>query len=88
MADPNTYEAVLAKDGGEQIKAMTPEDDKKLRVHINEFIQKMRDNLVAVRADGSGVATLRFSKGMPSICPLKTTMPTTMTTCRKCCAKW
>ena len=56
MADPNTYEAVLAKDGGEQIKAMTPEDDKKLRVHINEFIQKMRDNLVAVRADGSGVA--------------------------------
>lgn len=28
MADPKMYEAVLAKDGGEQIKALTPEDDK------------------------------------------------------------
>lgn len=56
MADPKMYEAVLAKDGGEQIKALTPEDDKKLRGHVNEFMQKMRENLVAVRADGSGVA--------------------------------
>ena len=50
MADPNTYEAVLAKDGGEQIKAMTPEDDKKLRVHINEFIQKMRAKRFSIPA--------------------------------------
>ena len=31
-------------------------EDKALRSQVKDFIQKMKDNLMAVRKDGSGVA--------------------------------
>ena len=31
-------------------------EDKALRSQVNDFIQKMKENLMAVRKDGSGVA--------------------------------
>lgn len=45
-------------------------EDKALRSQVNDFIQKMKDNLMAVRKDGSGVAHYDTEK-MLCICQSK-----------------
>lgn len=61
-------------------------EDKALRSQVNDFIQKMKDNLMAVRKDGSGVAHYDTEK-MLCICQSKKTLSNIAIMCRRCCAK-
>ncbi len=56
MADAAAYEQLLDRHGGEQYRAMSGRQERNLHARVNDFLRKMRDNLVAVRQDGSGVA--------------------------------
>ena len=49
MKDKDKYDEVVKANVGVV-------EDKALRSQVNDFIQKMKDNLMAVRKDGSGVA--------------------------------
>lgn len=49
LKDKEKYEEVVKANVGAN-------EDKALRSQVNDFIQKMKDNLMAVRKDGSGVA--------------------------------
>ena len=53
--DKELYEAVLARDGSAVERGYTEADERRLHVRFNDFVQKMRENLVPVRSDGSGV---------------------------------
>lgn len=55
-ADAATYEKLLNQHGGEQYRALSEQQEKNLHVRVNEFILKMRDNLIAIQRDGSGLA--------------------------------
>ena len=56
MVDVQAYEGLLKRDGGTRERGYGENDDRKLHIRINDFLLKMRDNLVPVRMDGSGVA--------------------------------
>lgn len=56
MADAQAYTDLLKKDGGAEERGHGESDDRKLHIRVNDFLLKMRDNLVPVRMDGSGVA--------------------------------
>ena len=49
LKDKEKYEEVVKENVGTN-------EDKALRSQVNDFIQKMKENLMAVRKDGSGVA--------------------------------
>ena len=49
LKDKEKYEEVVKENVGAN-------EDKALRSQVNDFIQKMKENLMAVRKDGSGVA--------------------------------
>lgn len=53
--DKEGYEEAVAQDGTAQKRGYTEADNRRLRSRFNDFLQKMRDNLVPVRSDGSGV---------------------------------
>ena len=53
--DKEGYEEAVAQDGTAQERGYTEADNRRLRSRFNDFLQKMRDNLVPVRSDGSGV---------------------------------
>lgn len=40
----------------EQFGANRPTDEKLLRMDVNKFIQSMKDNLVPIRKDATGIA--------------------------------
>lgn len=56
MSDTDKYEKQLNQYGGEQYRAKSDADEKLLHGRVNTFLQKMRENLVPIRQDGSGVA--------------------------------
>lgn len=56
MADAQAYTDLLKRDGGAEERGHGESDDRKLHIRVNDFLLKMRDNLVPVRMDGSGVA--------------------------------
>lgn len=56
MADAETYEKLVNEQGGEQYRALSSQQEKNLHIRVNNFIQKMRDNLVTVQRDGTGLA--------------------------------
>lgn len=56
MTDAQAYTGLLKKDGGAAERGHGESDDRKLHIRVNDFLLKMRDNLVPVRMDGSGVA--------------------------------
>lgn len=49
------YREVLAQDGSAVERGYTEADERRLHVRFNSFLLKMRDNLVPVRSDGSGM---------------------------------
>lgn len=56
MTDAQAYTGLLKKDGNAAERGHGESDDRSLHIRVNDFLLKMRDNLVPVRMDGSGVA--------------------------------
>lgn len=55
FVDKEGYEAAVRQDGDAEERGYTEADNRQLRIRFNDFLLKMRDNLVPVRSDGSGV---------------------------------
>ena len=53
--DKEGYETAVRQDGGAEERGYTEADNRQLRIRFNDFLLKMRDNLVPVRSDGSGM---------------------------------
>ncbi len=53
--DRERYEAALQRYGSAVERGYTETDDRQLHVRFNDFLLKMREGLVPVRSDGSGV---------------------------------
>ncbi|MCS2613162.1 zincin-like metallopeptidase domain-containing protein [Bacteroides fragilis] len=49
------YETAVQQHGSAVERGYTEADNRKLHIRFNEFLLKMRDNLVPVRSDGSGM---------------------------------
>lgn len=56
MSNEAAYHAALKKDGTAEDRGYGRKEDMQLHGSVNGFLQKMKDNLVAVRQDGTGVA--------------------------------
>ena len=56
MSNETDYNIALKKNGNVENRGYGSKEDKQLHGHVNGFLQKMKDNLVTVRQDGSGVA--------------------------------
>lgn len=54
-ADRERYEAALQRHGSAVERGYTESDDRRLHSRFNDFLLKMRESLVPVRSDGSGV---------------------------------
>ncbi|MEO5247335.1 DUF1738 domain-containing protein, partial [Bacteroides ovatus] len=55
MANETAYTTALKKDGTVEDRGYGDKEDKQLHGCVNGFLQKMKDNLVNVRQDGTGV---------------------------------
>lgn len=55
FVDKESYEYSLRQDGNADERGHTEADERRLHIRFNDFLLKMRDNLVPVRYDGSGV---------------------------------
>lgn len=53
--DERGYDIALKTDGGITENGYSESDERKLHIRFNDFLLKMRDNLVPVRSDGSGI---------------------------------
>lgn len=53
--DKEAYDSVLLKDGSAVERGYSEADERRLHGRFNSFLLKMRDNLVPVRSDGSGM---------------------------------
>lgn len=53
--DRPSYEAALRQYGGVAERGYTEVDNRKLHIRFNDFLLKMKDSLVPVRYDGSGM---------------------------------
>ena len=56
MANEAAYTTALKKDGTMEYRGYGDKEDKQLHGRVSGFLQKMKDNLVNVRQDGTGVA--------------------------------
>lgn len=56
FADEKAYKKLLAEYGNAEERGIGEGDERALHIRFNDFLLKMRDNLVPVRTDGSGVA--------------------------------
>ena len=45
----------MKQDGNAQERGYTEADNRRLHSRFNDFLLKMKDNLVPIRSDGSGV---------------------------------
>ena len=52
--DRDGYESAILKDGSILDRQVTANDERHLRIRFNDFLLKMRENLVPVRSNGSG----------------------------------
>lgn len=53
--DKKSYEEAVKQDGNAQERGYTEADNRRLHSRFNDFLLKMKDNLVPIRSDGSGV---------------------------------
>lgn len=51
------YEKLLEKNGPVQERAVDANTEKQMRIDVNQLILSVRDNLVPIRKDGSGIAS-------------------------------
>ena len=56
MANETAYTTTLKKEGTTEDRGYGDKEDKQLHGRVSGFLQKMKDNLVNVRQDGTGVA--------------------------------
>lgn len=56
MSNEAAYNTTLKKNGTAEDRGYGEKEDKRLHGRINGFLQKMRENLVSIRQDGTGVA--------------------------------
>lgn len=56
FADEKAYKKLLAEYGNAEERGIGESDERALHIRFNDFLLKMRNNLVPVRTDGSGVA--------------------------------
>ena len=56
FADEKAYKKLLAEYGNAEERGVGEGDERALHIRFNDFLLKMRDNLVPIRTDGSGVA--------------------------------
>ena len=56
MANEAAYATALKKDGTTEDRGYGDKEDKQLHGRVSGFLQKMKDNLVNVRQDGTGMA--------------------------------
>lgn len=56
FADEKAYKKLLAEYGNAEERGVGEVDERALHIRFNDFLLKMRDNLVPIRTDGSGVA--------------------------------
>lgn len=56
FAEEKAYKKLLAEYGNAEERGVGEGDERALHIRFNDFLLKMRDNLVPVRTDGSGVA--------------------------------
>ncbi len=62
LVDKAVYDKAMLEYGGNGQTGLSEKDNRSLHIHINDFLLKMRDNLVPVRVDGSGVAHYESDK--------------------------
>ena len=62
LVDKERYQKLLEQSGSSIERLHTKNEETKLRMSVNDFILKMRDNLVPVRRDTSGVARYDSTK--------------------------
>ena len=55
MRTGESYAAALRQYGGTAGRGYTEADNRKLHIRFNDFLLKMKENLVPVRYDGSGM---------------------------------
>lgn len=60
--DRDGYESAILKDGSIHHRQVTANDERYLRIRFNDFLLKMRENLVPVRSNGSGKSYYDSSK--------------------------
>ena len=53
--DEEAYRVVLQQDGNAMERGYSEADTRRMHIRFNDFLLKMRDNLVPVRYDGSGM---------------------------------
>ena len=56
FANEKEYKKLLAEYGNAEERGVGEGDERALHIRFNDFLLKMRDNLLPVRTDGSGVA--------------------------------
>ena len=56
FADEKAYKKLLAEYGNAEERGVGEGDERALHIRFNDFLLKMRNNLVPIRTDGSGVA--------------------------------
>ena len=56
FADEKAYKKLLAEYGNAEERGVGEGDERALHIHFSDFLLKMRDNLMPIRTDGSGVA--------------------------------
>ena len=84
--DKERYEAALKRYGSAVERGYTESDNRQLRIRFNDFLLKMRDNLVPVRSDGSGVPHYETDKDAVYM-PRQREFDTTTTMFRKPCGR-
>ncbi|EOA58501.1 DNA mismatch repair protein MutS [Bacteroides sp. HPS0048] len=62
LVDKERYQKILEQSGCSIERLHTKNEETKLRISVNDFILKMRDNLVPVKRDTSGVARYDTTK--------------------------
>ena len=62
MSNETDYNIALKKAGNMEDRGYGAKEDKQLHGHVNGFLQKMKENLVTVRQDGSGIAHYNTEK--------------------------
>lgn len=86
FANEKEYKKLLADYGTAEERGLGEGDERAMHVRFNDFLLKMRENLVPIRTDGSGVAHYDTER-MQCICHAKRTLSITMTMCKKHCAR-
>ena len=56
LSDKEAFSKVVKEHGSSESRGMKGDDDKRTRIDVNSFLQKMAESLVPVRRDGIGIA--------------------------------